>query len=330
MSNTVYPAKYGVATDAEIAALAPVQSVNGSTGAVTVSATWPLGVFGDGSDGVADLNGSNSIAWCSKSGNVYTMTRNAWCTNVTVRAGCTLVKRFILYVNGTLTVEATGIVHDDGNAASGGTAGAQMGFTGRLPQSTGAAGASGRNTSGAGANGSSNTDAYGGAGGNGGISGLGQAGGTGGTAAEPANTESNNLRGLGFLGIPLLQSGTGFIRASGGGGGGAGGCNPGTGTATSGGGGGGGCDSMLVAKTISNLGVIRANGGAGGDAVATGNGQAGGGGGGGGGRLIIVSNTALASAGTIQCNGGAPGNGAGGGAVGIQGSNGVVDYRSAA
>lgn len=302
--------------------------VGGGSGTSTPS--WPAGTFGAATDGDMVLDGTNTYASSlSKSGSVYTMIRNIWADNLTVRAGVTLVKRYELHVRGTLTIEASGIVHDDGNAASGGTQGAQVGATSRLPESTGAAGAAGRNTTGAGANGSSTTDAYGGAGGAGGISGGGASGGTGGTVTAPA-AASDQIRDGGSLlsSFGLLQSGTSTVRASGGAGGGAGGCTVGTGTATSGGGGGGAPVSVLLARTIANSGTIRCAGGAGGNAVQSGNGQAGGGGGGGGGYLIIVSNTAQASAGTISVAGGAGGTGINGGASGSNGSTGTIDYRA--
>ena len=317
----------------------PLAVADGGTGATTSAAArtslgfvgtggWPTGIFGSGFDGAIDLNGTNTYpVFLSKSGNTYTMTRNIWATDVTVRAGCTLVKRFELYCTGTLTIEATGVVHDDGNSASGTTAGAQLGPTGRLPESIGYAGAAGRNTTGNGAGGDNANDAYGGIGGGGGASGGGASGGLGGVVNAPT-AGSNQLRdGLSLFGLGLLQSGTAFVRASGGSGGGAGGCTVGTGTAVSGGGGGGAPVSMIAARAIVNSGVIRANGGAGGNASATGNGQAGGGGGGGGGYLIILSNTPQVSAGTLQVNGGAGGSGAGGGATGTTGGPGTIDYR---
>ena len=315
-------------------ASAPVTSVAGRQGAVTLAVAdladygaHPSSMFGPGSDGAADLDGTNTVAWASKAGNVYTMTRCAYLTTLRVRAGCTLVKRFIPFVSGTLTVDATGVVADDGNDAVANTAGGTISTLTRLPESSGNGGAAGRNTTGNGTPASNTTSAYGGAGGAGGISGGGNTGGAGGTLAEPTE-QVNTLRGTGFMGgIYLLGTGATLYRPAGGSGGGSGGATLGTGTATSGGGGSGAAISMIFARQIANAGTIRCNGGAGGNAAATGNGAAGGGGGGGGGYLIVVSNTALANAGTIQANGGAGGAGAGGGASGAAGAAGTVEYR---
>lgn len=317
----------------------PIAVADGGTGSTTAAAArtalgivntggWPSGLFGSGADGAFDLDGTNTYAGkFSKSGNVYTMDRNVLATTVRVRNGCTLVKKYVLFVNDTLTVDSGGIVSDDGAAASGGTAGAAISATTRLPESGSGAGAAGRNTTGTGASASNVVDSYGGAGGTGAISGGGNNGGTGGSVTEPT-AQNNSLRGVGFLGgFWLMSSGTATMRAGGGSGGGAGGCTVGAGTATSGGGGGGAPVSILFAKNIANSGTIRCNGGSGGAAVAAGGGAAGGGSGGGGGYLIVYTNTALASAGTVQANGGAGGAGAGGGSTGADGGNGTVDWR---
>lgn len=290
---------------------------------VTLSAEvgWPAGMFGDGSDGAADLDGVNAVAWASRSGSVYTMTRDAWLTNLTVRNGITLLKPFILSCNGTLTVESGGIVSDDGNAASGATAGAAIGAT-RRPGSAGQSGAAGRSTTGNGNNvGVNQTNSFGGAGGVGGSSGLGETGGSAGGVNAPGAV-AGSVRTIAYALTTQLVSGTTLVNAGGGSGGGGGGTDVGTGTATSGGGGGAAPVSILFARLIANSGVIRCNGGVGGNASFTGNGQAGGGGGGGGGALIVVSNST--NNGTVTANGGTGGTGANGGGSGVDGSAGIV------
>lgn len=293
----------------------------------SLGAGWPSGAFGPGSDGAVDLDGTNTYASLfSKSGNTYTMIRSVWATNITVRAGVTLVKRYNLFANGTLTVEATGIIHDDGADASGGTQGAATGPGTRLPESTGTQGGAGRTSSTTGAAGSNNTTAYGGAGGAGGTGVA--AGGAGGTITAP-NAATDQIRDpYRFPGTGLLVNGTTWDRANGGAGGGSGGASLGTGTVTSGAGGGGAPVSFLAARFIDNSGTIRCNGGIGGNATVTGDAVGGGGGGGGGGYLILQSNTLQTNAGTLQVNGGAAGTGAGSGATaGATGSAGTIDYR---
>jgi hypothetical protein len=288
---------------------------------VASSVQWPLGVFGDGADGAADLDGVNTVAWASKSGAVYTMTRDAYLTNLTVRTGSTLVKRFVPWIRGTLTIEVNGLVHDNGNAGVGITAGGVVGPANHRPGATGQGGPNGRTTTGAGANvGVSQQNSFGAAGGTGGTAG-GQGGGTPGGVGVPGN-DNGAVRNAAYAQFPILVGGTGLVQAGGGTAGGAGGCNIGTGTAISGGGGGGAPVSVLLAKTIVNNGVIRNDGGVGGNGAATGNGAAGGGAGGGGGYLIVVTDTA--SIGTVTANGGSGGTGAGGGAIGGSGVNGTV------
>lgn len=283
---------------------------------------WPTGVFSDGSDGAADLDSVNAVAWASKAGSIYTMTRDALLTNLTIRTGSTLVKLYVPFVNGTLTIEAGGILRDNGNAAVGITGGATLSTT-RRPVSAGQNGVNGRNTTGAGGNvGVNQVTSFGGSGGIGGASGLGQAGGNPGGVTAPGAIVGS-ARTLAYALATQLYSNTTLVNANGGSGGGAGGCNVGTGTAISGGSGGGAPASLLFAKTISNAGEIRCDGGAGGNASFTGNGQAGGGAGGGGGLLVIVTNTA-AIGGTATADGGAGGTGANGGANGADGADGAM------
>jgi hypothetical protein len=288
----------------------------GASGAGGGAAGW----FGDGSDGAANLDGTNTVAWAVKSGSagawIYTMSRVAFLTDLIVAAGVTLVPAgWHIYCSNSLVND--GVISRNGNGAI-----TTAGGAGGLDNSTGGGGQ--------GANGRINTVA---AGANGGTTGLvaapGGAGGAGGSATGAGGTG----------GVPLMSAqraawktlpwaatawapgttGTGSAQLGGGGGGGAGACNSAT-TTSSGAGGGGGGVLLIIAKTLTNNGTIRANGGNG--ANASGTGAAGGGGGGGGGVVILIYGTA--SFGTEQANGGTHGNGVNGGNNGADGSPGVV------
>jgi len=287
---------------------------------------WTLSMYGTGADGVVDLNGVNTFSYMSKVGNVYTLMRDMRATDVTVRAGCTLVKRYILYARGTLVVEATGVIHDNGASTVNVSAGGATGPGTRRPESLGVAGAAGRTTTIAGNGGIASSNSYGAASGSGGSSGMGQAGGAGVAAALPAGT-LDTLRGPGYLSTLLLQGGTTWAAANGGSGGGSGGINITLGGGESGGGGGGAPVSALFARVIENAGSITNNGGAGGNAFSMVAGAGGGGGGGGGGYLIIVTDSELPLGGTVTSNGGLGGSGYNGGTNGTNGANGTVDYR---
>lgn len=49
------------------------------------------GIFGDGSDGSAPLDGSTSVGWASLAGSTYTMTADCWTTSLTINNGVTLL-----------------------------------------------------------------------------------------------------------------------------------------------------------------------------------------------------------------------------------------------
>lgn len=279
--------------------------------------TGGLATFGDGSDGPGDIAGTT------------TLTREMYYSTLVVRSTGTLVTAgYRVYVQGLLTIEAGGVIHDDGNAGSTSTGGAALAARGTLNSDSGAGG-NGRNTTGNGSGGGNPTAQFfnntavpnGGPGGN--ATGGNNGGGAGVVTVRSAAGGSIRHHITAILGHCAAGNGI-FQPGSGGAGGGGGGCNVGTGTAVSGGGGSGGGSVCIACRVLNSAGTIRANGGAGAAASGiTGDGVAGGGGGGGGGWVSIVAGLVLAQ-GTVQAAGGAPG--AGGGTGGVAGTSGVAGY----
>lgn len=256
--------------------------------------------FGDGSDGNVTIS------------TPATLTHDMYYSNLTVSASGTLnTGGFRVFVFGTCTITAPGVIQNNGASASGGSLG--LGApTGSLGGGSGGAlGTTG--AAGAGTNVSSGAGGSGGKGGNSGSFG----GGAGGTVTlvDATNGGLGVLRTFpnAFTGRDLasqpIQGGAG-----GGGGGGVGGF------AQAGGGGGGGGVVLLAAPLITGNGTIRASGGNGGNAPGSG---AGGGGGGGGGCVIIISEQSPGGV-TFNVSGGTGGAGNGGGAAGAPGAVGRV------
>lgn len=274
-----------------------------------------LGTFGDGSDGAATLDGVAVVGWAGLVGTVYTMTRDAFLTNLTVSVGVTLKPAgFRLFVNGVLA--NAGTIERDGNAAALGVAGALLAAETLGASFAGGAGSAGVGVGAAGTNATQGLPGGTGAGGAGGAGGA-DAGGAAGTYTAIVATEGS-LRSLpqavlgsaiGTGGIPALQGGAG--------GGGGGADNAGV---TGGGGGGGASTLMIAANVLVNSGAIHSTGGAG--AAASGAGGNGGGGGGGGGGSILLVTRSTTGAGTITVAGGA--GGAALGAGGVAGAAGAV------
>lgn len=278
--------------------------------------TGGLATFGDGSDGPGDIGGST------------TLTREMYYSTLTIRSTGTLITAgYRVYVQGLLTIEAGGVIHDDGNAGSGLTGGAALGARGTLNSDSGAGG-NGRNTTGNGSGGGNPTAQFfnntavpnGGPGGN--ATGGNNGGAAGVVTVRSAAGGSIRHHITAILGHCAAGNGI-FQPGCGGAGGGGGGANVGTGTATSGGGGSGGGSVCIGCRVLNSAGTIRANGGAGAAGSVTGDGVAGGGGGGGGGWVSVVAGLVLAQ-GTVQAAGGAGGAGAGTG--GVTGTSGVAGY----
>lgn len=278
-------------------------------------------MFGDGSDGAANFDGSATVLTLVPASMVYTLTRDIYCTNLIVGSGVTIrTAGFCIFFSGILS--GSGRITAKGNDAVGATAGALFSLVGTLKTSAGGGG-NGRSDLGAGSNasGSGGNNIGGGTGGAGGQADGGNAGGAGGTSSAPA-AGAGTIRDMSVLyRRTIIGSATaGFSGSTGGGGGG---CNPGTGTATSGGGGGAAHGLIVCGRVWDWTGTLDADGGAGASAVATGDGKAGGGGGGPGGWLLAIGEKGI-SKGTIRAAGGALGTGVGGGSNGVAGTAGLV------
>jgi hypothetical protein len=284
--------------------------------------------FGDGSSGSATVMGA------------ITLTEDKYYTDLNV--GATInTAGYRIFVSGTLTMQSSGKIVNNGNAGSNGLV--EDGGT----RGNGATSGTLRGGANGGAGGSS--DAPGGTGGsadpcinsnNGAAGGAGQqlpggtAAGSGGTAGG-ATVKKTNFAHTDISVLLTMRDLYGVddtpktIRPScGGGGGGGGGSKDNSGHGGGGGGGGGGM-VVVAAKTITlNSGAkFEAKGGNGGNGyVGSGtDGDGGGGGGGNGGAVVIVSNTSVSSS-YVDVTGGTGGTSSGGTAGG-NGSSGTFIMR---
>jgi hypothetical protein len=304
--------------------LAAVQSLSvggvpyapGATGAI-----W----FGDGTDGAVTFDGVAVVLGMVPNANVYTMTRDIFCTNITINAGITLrTNNFRVFCESVFhnlgTVNASGTNGNNGAAGAagvGGFGGASVPGTYSDAFSI-AGGVGGLNSQGF--TGLSNTPVvgYGPAGGNGGPAAP-FPGGAGGVAATTPPVALGSIHAIPQLMLPFPPgSATPWWIGGASGGGGSSSVN----TAGGGGGGGGGGTVFIAAGTLNNgAGVIEANGGNGGNGGGTA-GNAGGGGGGSGGWVALVY-SAL-TLGTVTVTAGTGGTGFGTGGAGVNGSNGTI------
>lgn len=287
--------------------------------------------FGDGSDGAATFDGTNTfVAFATTTGSspnrVYTLTRDVYLTTMSVSSGKTVnTGGFRIFVQGVLT--NAGTIQNVGGAGSGTTAGAAAPGGSVAGGGAGGAGTATGTTTVAGTA-AGNTNA--------GYSNIGGRGGSGGgTSPGAAGTLSVIARIAGWrdvfsagdlMWVPpaaAITSAPGAVIVAGGGTGGGGGgrTTGGTTTATGAGGGGGGI-VFIAAGSIVNTGTISAAGGAGGNA-AGGTCVSGGGGGGGGGAIVLIYNV-FSNSGTISAPGGAVGTGLNAAAAAAAGSAGVV------
>lgn len=291
------------------------------------------GMFGDGSDGAFTFDGSTTPSWATRSGSVYTLSRDVFPTNWTFNVGTSLKMRgYRVFGNGTLDTSATsggGVLNADGAAASGSTSGLGGSSGTVLSGSTGGTGATDGAASSTGVNQANSFGGAGGAGGNTSSVGGGNAGGTvtAPTAALGRPQSFSPSTAGHVIGISGGASAITALTGGAGGGGGIGAVGAFGGSELSGGGGaGGGIGVVLFRKMIlASAADIRCAGGAGGNGVVgTGTGAAGGGGGGGGLLFLGYASSNKTFSAATNCPGGAAGTGTGTGKAGVAGSTGTL------
>jgi hypothetical protein len=296
-----------------------------------------LAIAGDGSDGAAVLNGTNTYTWASKLGSSYALTRDVYLSSLSFSAVASLnTNGFRLYVQlldlsgaAAAALRANGTGPGDAVGATGGMYGIGRTAVTVGGSSQGATGANGTTGVGAvGAAGGTLMIGNGGQGGGGGAGGAGSAGagGIGGAIAPPPIAHR--------LGTPFCEPFYGASMVGGGCGGSSGGSGGGAPGASGGGGGGAGggggvlyvrCDELRTNGSTA-AGAIAAKGSDGSNGAAGTGLNAGGGGGGsgsGGGYVDLAFQTRTGTAVTnlVDASGGKGGNGgASGGGSGSAGS----------
>jgi hypothetical protein len=270
-------------------------------------------LFGDKSDGSVTFDGATTILGIVPVGNVYTLTREINCINITINNGVTVNPAgFEIHCAGTLI--NNGIIDCSGNSGSPGASGTAVPgnggaapYTQRLFLASGMAGGNGGGNTGTGTSNGSSTVA---------VSPL---------IAVPTAVSANMLAGGGGSGGSshgaASVAGSAANARLAGAKGGSGGAGLGTGSSeiTGGGGGSGGGVILIYAFVLNNAGTIQAKGGQGGNGV-TATDKSGNGGGGGGGCIIICYRSTTGSGiGTLTVTGGAAGTGGNGGTAGSDG-----------
>lgn len=267
-------------------------------------ATLGAGIYGSGRDG-------SVVATTSSLARVPNY------TDLQVPNGVVLnPDRWLIVCSGTLTIDAGGVIRQNGTNGVGNAAGTGGGAGGSGVLGVGTSGgAGGNNTLGSAGSAASNQPVDIGTsckGGNGGASSAAGAGAAGGAVTAAAASSGST-----YLASPLLgffQYGNTAVNGGSGGGGGSA-----TGSSVAGGGGGGGGVIVIIAKAIVNNGTLEARGGNGGNAVSSGGG---GGGGGGGGKIFLITRSYTGTAPGVA--GGSGGTGLGGGVTGSDGSAGLL------
>jgi hypothetical protein len=266
-------------------------------------------IFGDGSDGVVDMDGTNTYgSFASKTGSTYRLTKDLWCTSLSIAVDVTLESAgYRIYCTGTVTNNGTiSAIGNDGNA--NGTGGANTGNGTLRAGQIGGAGNTGAGSAGTQGSIGAGTGAAGGAGSNG----------AGGSQVFSPTTSNHYFREPFPLLTGIMQY-NGSSQMLGGGTGGSGG--GGDGTNKGGGAGGGGGPVVIFASAfVNNSGAVITVKGGNGGTPATGN--CGGGAGGGGGMIGVYTKTAWTQSGTLTITGGTGGSGVGTGTAGGNGGNG--------
>jgi hypothetical protein len=306
-----------------------------------------FGLFGNGFDSVATMDGVTAVSGCSLAAGIYTATRVCMFTTLTINAGVTLkpdgypiycsvqlVNNGLITSTGGNAVTVTGglrpwagarvlpsgnVGGNAGNVGGSGTASpAAFSLVGGTAGTAGAIGVAG------GPGGPGSIGAGGGGGGGGGGPGIGNAGFSGGSNTRLAASEGDFRQlyiattGKSTTSPLTLTSGSG----GGSGGGGSGGASPGAGGASGG-------WMVIAAFTFSGAGTIESKGGNGANGTNGGVGLSGGGGGGGGagGIVVIVCGSgSLPSPIVTGGAGGSAGTGSAPGANGGLGEAGGVGY----
>lgn len=300
-------------------------------------------IFGVGSDSAQVFDGSATILGLAPSSNVYTLTRDIFCTDLTITGANTAINTagFRIFVNGTLTFPAsanpsTGRIFNNGTAGVGITQGAAGG---KGTVGGGGAGGGGANFGGSASNGTGTSNSQGNNGGDSGFTITPQTGGVAtqltaiqGTLRQLHAAIMGHVCGVTTISGTFTDSGADTVTVSfpvswaqvqGGAGGGGG--NSGTIGQAGGGGGGGGGVTFVAARLVvfgqgNVVDYITAKGGRGGDSTG---GNGGGGGGGGGGVVIYIScTTNLSNA--LQVQGGVAGATTGTWTVGTPGGTGKI------
>lgn len=323
----------------------PTNDIAESAGTVTIQIPFAWG--GDAADGAITFDGTSTVLGLVPSSSTYTLTRDIFCSNITINGGVTVKSNnWAIFATGTVTVN--GSIQNNGTSA-GGTVG------------TGAGGNGAGSTGGSGGSSLAN-----GGGGNAHYSRIlnsglaGQAGGNGSTTAGSQGTAGST--GSTFQRAPSTSVAS--VAGSSGAAGGAGGSgSSGAGGAARTGGAGGGATSAAVfpgqhpanalvgvffnnGTTVSQYGMQNGEDGSGpGGGGGGGDGTNAGGGGGGSGAEggpcgivgIFAKSIVVGATGSIQCNGGSGGaggngvstsagntGGGGGGAGGSGGMGGII------
>lgn len=288
-----------------------------TTRATSAEASIALGVYGDGSDGTVNFDGTTTVLGLVPAGGAYSMLRDLYLADGSQISSTAILnpKGWRIYCQGTFTIGASAKLVQNGNAAVGKTGGVgypsqTVALSGGGVGGTGAAGANGTAPAAVTSSLTTVTAAKGG----------GTSAGTG-NGATAANTASlavvhgspKNLGQAMSMKSNASSSATSFAGGIGG--------NAGDGLSTGIGGGGGGAGGIIwmAVQNLVNNGQINVIGGAGGAGTVA---VAGGGGGGSGGAIVLIYHTI--TLGTTNVSGGAGGAAFSTGGTGANGPSGTV------